>query len=177
MDSAYRPASPRLVTFLLSLVSYALAVSYRVQQVSTKSDQRGCVDPHALQYSWILLTGVIAGLAVGPWLVSWARRGTRAFMTQVDEASRWHRIRAVAISFILLGMAIDFLWVIPRLNVFIDLHRPLLVEVDVILYAMGTLSGASWFAILDRQSWLGLLVTLAMSLMIMSSVLSGHGWC
>lgn len=170
-------SSRRLLAFVISIASYTVAVSYRVQHLSAQSDQKGCVDPHTLQYSWILLTGVVAGIAVGPWLLSWTRRGMRALMTGTPDESQRTRIKVVAGSFILLGMAIDFLWIIPSLNVFIDGHRTLLVEADVILYAMGTLSGASWFALLDRQAWIGLLVNLAMSLMIISSVLSGHGWC
>ena len=35
---------------------------------------------------------------------------------------------------ILLGMAIDFLWIAPSLNLFIDHHTPWLVEVDLMLY-------------------------------------------
>ncbi|WP_430626247.1 hypothetical protein [Sulfobacillus thermotolerans] len=61
--------------------------------------------------------------------------------------------------------------------VFIDTHIPLLVEADLLLYLMGVIAGSSWYIILDRQSWLGLLVTPAMALMIIGSVLAGHGWC
>lgn len=177
MDWAAEGSARRLFTFALSVASYAVAVSARVQQISTHADQKGCVDPHTLQYSGILLTGVVAGIAVGPWVVSWAYRGIRTMMTTASESALRRRVRAVAASFILLGMAVNFLWIIPRLNVFIDGHRTLLVEADVILYTMGAVSGSSWFALLDRQSWMGILVMLAMSLMIISSVLSGHGWC
>lgn len=177
MEGIAEGSRRRLFAFLVSVASYAVAVSTGVQQISTHADQKGCVDPHTLQYSWILLTGVVAGIAVGPWLVSWADRGIRAMMSTASETAVRRRVRAVAASFILLGMAINFLWIMPRLNLFIDGHRTLLVEADVILYAMGAFSGASWFALLDRQSWLGILVMLAMSLMIISSVLSGHGWC
>ena len=167
----------RLGAFGVSLASYALAVSLGIQHLSYQADQKGCVDQHTLQYSWILLTGVVAGIAVGPWLFHWTKRAVNALMPGVNETIRQKRIRAVAIGFILLGMAVDFLWIIPSLNLFIDLHRPLLVEADVILYSMGTISGASWYVVLDRQAWLGLLIMPAMALMIVGSVLSRHGWC
>ncbi len=177
MDWGAQGSRRRLLAFVLSVASYAAAVSAGVQQISTHADQKGCVDPHTLQYSWILLTGVVAGIAVGPWIVSWLYRGIRVVMSTASDAALRRRVRAVATSFILLGMAVNFLWIIPRLNLFIDGHRTLLVEADVILYTMGALSGGSWFALLDRQSWIGILVMLAMALMIISSVLSGHGWC
>ena len=127
MNPSSPKASRRIKAFILSLISYTVAVSYRVQQLSTRADQKGCVDPHTLQYSWILLTGVVAGIAVGPWLLSFAHRAMKALMPSASELSRARRIKAVAGSFILLGMALNFLWIIPRLNVFIDTHPVLLV--------------------------------------------------
>lgn len=177
MDQTAEHRRLRLGAFLMSLASYALAVSVRIQRLSNLADKRGCVDQHTLQYSWILLTGVVAGIAAGPWLYHWVQRGVRAFMPNASETLRLKRIKAVAVGFIILGMAVDFLWIIPSLNLFVDMHRPLLVEADVILYGMGTISGASWFALLDRQAWLGLLIMPAMALMIIGSVLSRHGWC
>ncbi|SMC02155.1 hypothetical protein SAMN00768000_0373 [Sulfobacillus thermosulfidooxidans DSM 9293] len=167
----------RYVALVISLLGYAGAVSYHIQYLSYIADSKGCVDNHTLQYTAILMTGLLGGLALGPWVLKWSTSAIKALMPDTPDEIRYRRIKALSIAFILLGMAVDFLWIIPALNVFIDQHTPLLVEVDLILYLMGAIAGASWYIILDRQSWLGLLVTPAMALMIIGSVLAGHGWC
>ncbi len=167
----------RYVAVAISFVVYAAAVSYHIQHLSYLADRGGCVDNHTLQYTAILLAGLLGGLAMGPWVLQWSSSALKALMPQAPEAMRTRRIKALAVALILLGMAIDFLWIMPSLNLFIDTHIPLLVEADLLLYVMGAIAGASWYIILDRQSWLGLLITPAMALMIIGSVLSGHGWC
>ncbi len=174
---AVRNRKWRYIALVVSLLGYAATVSYPVRQLSYVADLGGCVDDHTLQYTGILLAGLLGGLALGPWVLKWATGALKALMPQVPEAVRYHRLKTLSVAFILLGMAIDFLWIVPSLNLFIDQHVPLLVEVDLLLYLMGAISGSSWYIILDRQSWLGILVTPAMSLMIIGSVLSGHGWC
>lgn len=165
------------MALIVSLLGYALAVSYPVQHLSYLADRGGCVDNHTLQYTGILLAGLVGGLALGPWVLKWSGTALQALMPQVTANIRYRRLKRLSVALILLGMAIDFLWIVPSLNLFIDQHSPLLVEVDLLLYLMGATSGSSWYIILDRQSWLGILVTPAMSLMIIGSVLAGHGWC
>ncbi|MCL4494266.1 MAG: hypothetical protein M1294_05555 [Firmicutes bacterium] len=177
MVRAVRNREWRYIALIFSLAGYAAAVSYPIQSLSYLADRGGCVDNHTLQYTGILLAGLLGGLALGPWVLKWSASALRALLPQVSEDLRYRRLKALSVAFILLGMAIDFLWIVPSLNLFIDRHTPLLVEVDLILYLMGAIAGSSWYVILDRQSWLGILVTPAMSLMIIGSVLSGHGWC
>lgn len=167
----------RYVALIVSFVSYAVAVSYHIQHLSDIADAHGCVDNHTLQYTFILIAGLLGGLALGPWVARWSSSALKALMPDSSEEMRTRRIKALSIALILLGMAVDFLFIIPSLNVFIDTHIPLLVEADLLLYLMGVIAGSSWYIILDRQSWLGLLVTPAMALMIIGSVLAGHGWC
>ncbi len=167
----------RYIAIVISFLGYAAAVSYHIQHLSYLADRHGCVDNHTLQYTAILVAGLLGGLALGPWVLRWSSSAIKALMPDASDEMRMRRIKAVSVALILLGMAVDFLWIIPSLNVFIDTHVPLLVEVDLLLYLMGVIAGASWYIILDRQAWLGLLVTPAMALMIIGSVLAGHGWC
>ncbi len=177
MMRSIRKKNWRYLALVISLLGYTIAVSAHIQYLSNLADQRGCVDNHAVQYTAILLTGVLGGLALGPWVLRWSASAMKALIPDTSDNIRYRRIKALSVTFILLGMAVDFIWIIPALNVFIDHHIPLLVEVDLILYLMGAIAGSSWYIILDRQSWLGLLVTPAMALMIIGSVLAGHGWC
>jgi hypothetical protein len=167
----------RYTAVALSFLGYAGAVSYHIQHLSYLADRSGCVDNHTLQYTAILLSGLLGGLALGPWVLRWSGSALAALMPAASEEMRYRRIKTLSVALILLGMAIDFLWIMPSLNLFIDTHIPLLVEADLLLYFMGAIAGASWYIILDRQAWLGLLITPAMALMIIGSVLAGHGWC
>lgn len=160
-----------------SLIIYAGLVTHQFQRANIAADRRGCIDVHGLQYTALVFAGMLAGLALGPWLIRWARRGVRAFMPELTEDGALRRIRSTAVGFILLGMLLDIGWIVPSFNLFIDLHRILTVEVEIILYAMGIGAGAAWYAILDRQGWLGLLITPLMALMLLGSSLARHGWC
>ncbi|MCY0863765.1 MAG: hypothetical protein OWQ57_02325 [Sulfobacillus sp.] len=162
---------------VLSLALFALSVSSRWFQAAAAADRQGCVNVHGLEYATIVQAGMIFGLAVGPAIIRWARQAARVLMPEADATRRQQRINAVAALSIVLGMLTDIFWVVPQFNVYIDLHRPLLAEADVVLYGMGFFAGAGWAILLERQAWIGWLISLAMALMVIGSVLSTHSWC
>lgn len=165
------------VNFTISLILFALAVVHTWAQLAIDADVRGCVDVHGLEYVVIVLAGMFLGVAAGPFTERWASRISAIVFPHFDETSRRRRVNALATLFILLGMGIDIFWIVPSFNVYIDMHRALLAEADVVLYAMGALSGAGWYLLLDRHAWLGYAITSAMALMVIGSVLTTHSWC
>ncbi|MCL6597051.1 MAG: hypothetical protein K6V73_12735 [Firmicutes bacterium] len=162
---------------LLSLLVYAAVVSHPATRWVVASDRLGCVDPHALVDTAVLLAGVVLGLAWGADAVRAAYAGADALLSEASPPRRRAYVRTLAVLTVVLGMAVNVLWILPSLNLFVDRHAALAVEVDVLVYLMGALAGAAWHAILDRQAWVGALVTAAMSLMVVGGVLSQHAWC
>jgi hypothetical protein len=160
-----------------SLLLYAAAVSDPLRTAGYLADLRGCVEAHAIQIQALMLAGVIAGLAVGAPALAGAGQALRALMPGAAAARRAAYLRGAAWALILLSAATNALWVAPAINLALDTHRALLVEADVLLYAMGVLAGIGWHALLDRDGWLGLLLMPAMGLMILSSGVVGRGWC
>lgn len=158
-------------------MAFALAATRTWAEMALAADQHGCVDVHGLEYVIFLLAGMLLGFAAGPWVRRSGSALGRVLLPDLDERSRIRRITGLATLLILLGMVIDGFWLAPAFNLFIDTHRPLLVEADLTMYSMGALSAAGWYWILDRQSWIGLVATAAMALMVIGSVLSTHSWC
>lgn len=166
-----------VVITLLTLLAYALLVSGRLQAWVLASDQLACVDPHALTDTALFLVGMGPGLAFGRQAAAAAGSAATLLLPQTDAARRDGYLRGIAALFVVLGMGMNVLWIVPSLNLFVDLHATLLVEVDVLVYLMGAMAGAAWYVLLARQAWIGLLVDAAMALMVVASVLSRHGWC
>ncbi len=161
----------------LSLGVYAVAVLGAVDRAATQADRLGCVDLQAVQDQVVIVAGLLAGLALGATLGRWARAAAAALLPAAPEARRLAAVRLASLVAIAAATAVNALWVDPRVGAFIGLHRPLLVEADLLLYLMGTLAGGAWYALLDRQGWLGLLVAPAMALMLVSTGVVGRGWC
>lgn len=170
-------SSWRLSALVLSIAGFAAAAVHGWAALAVGADVHGCVDVHGLEYVAFVISGMLLGLALGPSVRQGAGSVASAILPNVDERSRVRRVNALATLFILLGMVVDGFWLSPGFNVFIDTHRTLMVEADIVLYGMGILSGAGWYWLLDRQAWIGLLTTVAMALMVIGSVLTTHSWC
>jgi len=170
-------AARRALGLALALLCYAAAVSSPWQAASSRADARGCVLPHALQAQTVVFAGLLGGLALGALLVGSARALLRALLPQADERRRGAALVAAAGAELLISMASSVLWVRPGFDRFLDHHRPLLVETDLLLFLTGLADGAAWSALLDREGWLGLLIAPAMALMLISSGVVGRGWC
>ncbi len=167
----------RVAVAVLSVAVYAAAVMRGVQRAQHLADLRGCVELHAALYQVILLAGLALGLAAGPVLAPWATAAARALMPEASPARRTGWVRRVAVVALVLSTASSVLWTNAGLNLFIDSHRIVLVEADVLLYAMGAISGIAWYLLLDRHGWLGVLLMPAMAFMIVSAAFTGSGWC
>ncbi|HVB09890.1 MAG TPA: hypothetical protein VNM16_05925 [Bacillota bacterium] len=170
-------ATRQRLGLILSLLLYAAAVSAPLRSAGALADRSGCVEAHAVVIQLLMLAGVVGGLAVGAPAISGVQRALQAMMPGADAAQRAGYLRGLAWALILLSAATNALWVAPALNMALDAQRALLVEADVLLYAMGVLAGIGWHALLDRDGWLGLLLMPAMALMILSSGVIGRGWC
>lgn len=161
----------------LSVLVYAAAVSGRLQHANLRADLRGCVELHAVVYQVILLAGLGAGLAAGPAGARAAAAVTRSLLPAATDARRLAWIRGAAFAFIGLAMASNALWTGPAVNLFIDTHRLILLEADVLLYGMGVGAGIGWYLLLDRYGWMGALLMPAMAFMLVGAGFTGAGWC
>jgi hypothetical protein len=161
----------------LSLLVYAAAVLGRWQAASARADALGCALPRAVEDQLVVFAGLILGLVLGPALTGSARSLLRGLLPEAGEGGRLAVLRGAAAVALLVTLASALLWVRPGLDRFLDLHRPLLVEADLLLYGMGVVDGAAWHALLDRDAWLGLLLVPAMALMVLSGGVVGRGWC
>jgi hypothetical protein len=162
---------------LASLAAYALLVSGSVGAWIARADRRACVDPHALGDTGLLVAGVALGLVWGAAATDAAVGAADVLLPTVAPERRRAAVRALAALVLVLGAGMNVLWIVPALNLFVDVHTALRIEVEVLVYLMGALAGAAWYALLGRQGWIGVLVTAAMGLMTVGSVLSQHAWC
>ncbi len=167
----------RWAAAILSALLYAAAVAGPWQAASGRADVLGCALPHAVEDQAIVLGGLVLGLGLGDLLAGSARSLLRALLPQSDDPARTSVLRGAAAVALLVALAANVLWVRAPLDLFLDRHRPLLVEVDLLLYAMGVADGAAWHALLDRDAWFGLLLVPAMALMLVSGGVTGRGWC
>lgn len=165
------------VAWAASVALYAAAVAAVFQRFVARSDALSCVDPHETEYLIVLFSGAIGALGLGGRPERWSAAAARALLPSASDRRRTVAIRATAALAILLGMPAALLWSVPSLNLFLDGHRPVLAEADVLLYGMGVLAQASWRVLLGRRGWIGLLAVPASALMIMASTLTSQGWC
>ena len=114
---------------------------------------------------------------LGAALTASARSLLQGLLPDAGDGGRLAVLRGAAAVALLVTLGATLLWVRPGLDRFLDLHRPLLIEADLLLYAMGIVDGAAWHALLDRDAWLGLLLVPAMALMVLSGGVVGRGWC
>jgi hypothetical protein len=120
---------------------------------------------------------VAVGRPAGPTLHRWARVLAQSLLPGATGARQQAWVGAGALTLLGLGLAASALWTSAQVNLFVDTHRAVMVEVDALLYLMGVLSGGAWYALLDRQGWLGFLATPAMALMVVGAGFTGAGWC
>lgn len=167
----------RLTVAAVSVCLYAAAVAVTVRRAEWRADLRGCVELHAAVYQVLLAAGLALGLAAGTAVAPWTAAAARSLLPGAADGRRTAFVRAAALVVIALCLAANALWTNPAVNLFIDGHRAVLVETDVLLYGMGAAAGAAWFLLLDRYGWLGALLMPAMAFMLVGAAFTGSGWC
>lgn len=163
--------------WIVSGMLFAAAVASPFAGLVARSDASGCVDPHAMEYLLMVFGGAVGGLGLRDRPQRAAAGIARALLPDSTDRRRAAAARGGAILAILFGMAAPILWTVPSLNQFLDAHRPIRVEVDVLLYGMGILMQSSWRVVLGNRGWIGLIATTAAALMVISGTLTSQGWC
>lgn len=166
----------RVLVITLSLALYAVLVWTRTRQLVEKSDLGGDVTWHALQFLGIFTVAILCGIAIGPRAQTMARAALSGLLPNHPDADIERTQKIVARIVIAMGMMYPFLWIAPSLNRFLDVHLPLLVEADALLYVMGILAGTAWWILSGQRAWLGLLASPALSLLVISNALVTHSW-
>lgn len=166
----------RAALYALSFALFGVSVSRTVLAVIKPADAARCVNPHALDYLAITLSGMLAGLATGDGPARIADAASAALSP--DRSSvRIARLRRVAAAGLALSLWTPFLWLLPGSGTVIDGHRRLLAAIETALYGMGFLQQAAWQITLNRRSWLGLLISPMLALMMIANGLTARGWC
>jgi uncharacterized membrane protein YidH (DUF202 family) len=168
---------PRALLMGGALLLWAVMVSGPVQQWVYRADLGGCVGPHLTEVLGLMVAGMVSGLAIGPATFRWARWAAAAVLPRQAERQQTASVKAAAVVVIVVSMVFVLPWVSPEVDRFVSLHTLLAVEAFLVVYLMGTLAGAAWHALWERQAWVGVVLSLAMILMVMANTLSRHAWC
>ncbi len=175
-----RPARVSFTLLSLSFLTYGIFVSSPVTNLCNQEIMRGTLCAQAVQYIGVMFSGMLTGVAVGPWLEDTSYRMWLALRNSVakEDAARYlaRYLQRVSVIIVLVACAANVLALLPGLNEFVDLHSALKDEIVLLTYAMGILAGAAWFMVLHRRAGWGLVVSCAMSLMIVGNILSIHSW-
>lgn len=164
------------VLVTISLVGYSLGVSHPAQSFYQGADQAGYVNPHFILYLGVAWSGLFVGLALGPWIVQWLSKAVTALLPKAPEGKRTAYLRSGAWTFILLSMVPPLLWTVSTLNAFVDVHRGLFVEANLLIFLMGALNAVAWTLLLPRHAWVSLLVTPMLLGMVLMNVLTPYSW-
>ncbi len=162
---------------VLVALAYAAAVSVAVRHAMRSADQLGCNGPHIVEAWGINVLGMLGALVIVPSADRFVQRVMRAFLPQRTESFRQRMAQSTAIIFLVGNALAGLVWTSSRLDLFVDAHRPLMTEADVLVFSMGWLGGVSWRVIWPRWAWFGVAISLVMTYFILSNTLSRHAWC
>lgn len=163
-----------LVTF--SLLSYGLLVSLPLQHLYYGTDVGGFVNLHFAEYLGITFSGLLMGQAFSPWFAGWVPVAVTELLPKAPEVKRTTYLRSAAWIIVVLSMIPSLVWTISVLNVFVDTHRGLFVEVNLLIFLMGAINSIAWRILLPRHAWFGLILTPMSQLMVLATVLTPHSW-
>lgn len=159
-----------------SFILYALAVSTPMNALCIRETLQGSLLAQGLQYACIMLSGMLFGMANGRWLEPLTHTIWR-LVTHPSAMADFRRSQVhICATILTVSSFTNLLFLIQWLNRFVDAHVGFKTEAIILVYIMGALTGGAWFMLLRRQAWWGLLLSFAMSMMVVSSVLSAHSW-
>lgn len=159
-----------------SIVLYSVAVSSPATTLCAGSVSKGYLSLQGLQYTLITVSGLGMGLTTSRWLI----QGMQSFFKSLAYRHRGVNLERkewrLAVIILVTGTSLNTLFLSLGFNQFVDLHKGLSVEMDILLFAMGVFMGVAWVILLRQNAWWGLFASTAMSLMIMSNTLAAHSW-
>lgn len=159
-----------------SLTLYGVAVSGPINAFCTRETVQGSLSVQGIQYVLIVLSGMLLGIAIGPWLER-VSHGIWRLLTQPASSVGFRRSQTtICVTILSVSFIVNLLFLLPWLNRFVDIHSGLKTEVVLLTYAMGVLTGGAWYMLLYRQAGWGLIISCGMSMMVVSSALSIHSW-
>ncbi|MHB1682408.1 MAG: hypothetical protein ACYCYO_06200 [Bacilli bacterium] len=164
--------------FLLtvSVTLFAATVSAPFQTLSTRLNMSQLVSLQAVQFLLILIAGMLPALLFANRILQAAKTITKALLQTASDAERQSYLRLVASIVIIFGMFASFVWTSTTVNAFVELHRGVLVESDLLVYLMGLLTAAAWSILLEDRVWYGLLFTPTLAMMTIANILTKHSW-
>lgn len=158
-------------------LGYAASVSHWITRDIVSSDRHGCLGPHIVT-AWAMgVLGMGAALVLVPTVERLVQGVMAAFLPHQSSALRWQIARTLAAAFLIGNALAGLIWTSPRLDLFVDLHRPLRTESDVLIMAMGLAGGTAWRTLWPRWAWLGVGISIFMTYIVLANTLTRHAWC
>lgn len=155
---------------------WAFAVSASVDRWVTRFDAHSRILPHACVYDALTFCGQLMALSMATWTRSVTMYILSLFFPGQSEERSREFSKSLSTLFITISMFATLFWTSPILNLFIDQHKGLYVEVDLCLLLMGFINGVSWNILLNRHTWIGLIFTSVGILMMLSNTLARSSW-
>jgi hypothetical protein len=117
------------------------------------------------------------GVGFGSTIHHWAGRGIEFVFPKKSSAGRTRILRLAGIVIIVVSMIFIFPWTSAQVDQFVVLHQALTAETDLVVYVMGGFAGVAWHILWNKYAWLGGVLSILMSLMMLANTLSRHAWC
>ncbi|OLZ09136.1 hypothetical protein [Sulfobacillus thermosulfidooxidans] len=167
----------RWLVMLILMGIYLALMSSPLFEIIQAADKKGCIGWHVLLTWALTVLGMIATLTLFVQADVLVERLVGIFLPHKSLEAHQKVARYGAMMILVGNALVGLIWTNRAVNVFVDAHKPLYVETDLSILAMGLLGGLAWRLLWKKWAWLGLIVTVLMSYGVVANVLSRHGWC
>ena len=159
-----------------SIALFAATVAAPLQALSTHMNSSQLVSLQAVQFLLILIAGMLLALPFATRIARVANAFAKALLQTASDRDRLSYLRRAASAVVIFGMAVSLVWTSPTVNSFVELHRGVLIESDLLVYLMGLLTAAAWSVLLGDRAWYSLLFTPSLAMMTIANILARHSW-
>lgn len=159
---------------LLSFAIFFAVVSYPVKHIIEVNVANHLSTWQAVAYLMITIAGMLLGFSLQERLQRFADEFSRALLQNFSEERRIAYLRHTAIIILFLSLLTSLLWTNAALNQFVDLHRGLYVEANLLVYLMGFVIALAWILLLGRFALYGLLFSSTLTFMMIANLLARH---
>ncbi len=160
----------------LSLLIFISIVSFPVKNLIVNNEMHHHSTLQASAYLLISLAGMLPGFALRVQILRFADSFSHALLQDASDERRSAYLQRTATTILLLSMVASLLWTNSALNAFVDLHRGLYVEANLIVYVMGFIVASAWILLLKRYALYGLLFSSTLLMMMIANLLASHSF-
>ncbi|MCI0182269.1 MAG: hypothetical protein OWR52_10465 [Acidibacillus sp.] len=170
------PANRHSWRYILSAVLFMAMVSPPVKQWLILSEEDHLSSLQAIVYLIISIAGMLPGFSLQPKILEFATGFSQALLQNDSDERRVAYLHRTAVIILIISMIASLLWTNSALNQFVDLHRGLYVEANLLVYIMGFVTSIAWILLLKRYALYGILFTSTMMMMMIANLLASHSF-